>query len=75
MIGIELVRDRATREAFDWTLAVGQRVCRRARELGMITRPLGDVVTFVPPLATEANDLGAMLDILEQAVAEGMEAS
>ena len=32
-------------------------------------------MTFVPPLATEENDLGAMLDILEQAVAEGMEAS
>ena len=57
MVGIELVRDPATKEAFDWTLAVGQRVCRRARELGMITRPLGDVVTFVPPLATEENDL------------------
>ena len=24
MIGIELVRDRTTREAFDWTLAVGR---------------------------------------------------
>ncbi len=73
MIGIELVRDPTTKEAFDWKLAVGQRVCRRARELGMITRPLGDVVTFVPPLATEESDLEAMLDILEQAVAEGTE--
>jgi adenosylmethionine-8-amino-7-oxononanoate aminotransferase len=75
MIGIELVRDRATKEAFDWKLAAGQHVCRRARELGMITRPLGDVVTFVPPLATEESDLEAMLDILGQAVAEGTEAS
>jgi len=73
MVGIELVRDRATKETFDWKLAVGQRVCRRARELGMITRPLGDVVTFVPPLATEDSDLDAMLDILEQAVVEGTE--
>jgi adenosylmethionine-8-amino-7-oxononanoate transaminase len=73
MVGIELVQDRATKEPFDWTLAMGQRVCRRARELGMITRPLGDVVTFVPPLATEESDLDAMLDILVQAVAEGTE--
>ena len=73
MIGIELVRDRSTKEAFDWKLALGQRVCRRARELGMITRPLGDVVTFVPPLATEDRDLDAMLDILVQAVVEGTE--
>jgi adenosylmethionine-8-amino-7-oxononanoate aminotransferase len=75
MVGIELVRDRATKEPFDWTLAIGQRVCRRARELGMITRPLGDVVTFVPPLATEEADLDAMLDILARALAEGTESA
>jgi adenosylmethionine-8-amino-7-oxononanoate transaminase len=73
MVGIELVADRASKEPFDWTLATGASVCRRARELGMITRPLGDVVTFLPPLATEPEDLEAMLAILEQAVAESTE--
>jgi adenosylmethionine---8-amino-7-oxononanoate aminotransferase len=70
MVGVELVADRASKEPFDWTLATGARVCRRARELGMITRPLGDVVTFLPPLASEADDLEAMLAILGQAIAE-----
>jgi adenosylmethionine-8-amino-7-oxononanoate aminotransferase len=70
MIGVELVADRGTREPFDWTLAMGARVCRRARELGMITRPLGDVVTFVPPLAVGRDDLEAMLAILAQAIEE-----
>jgi adenosylmethionine-8-amino-7-oxononanoate transaminase len=73
MVGVELVADRDTKEPFDWTLATGARVCRRARELGMITRPLGDVVTFLPPLATERHDLEAMLGILAQAVAETTE--
>src|SRR5439155_4294532 len=40
MVGIELVADRATKEAFDWRLGTGYSVCRRARELGMVTRPL-----------------------------------
>jgi lysine---8-amino-7-oxononanoate aminotransferase len=70
MVGVELVADRRSKQPYDWTLATGARVCRRARELGMITRPLGDVVTFLPPLATEMDDLEAMLDILGQAVAE-----
>jgi adenosylmethionine---8-amino-7-oxononanoate aminotransferase len=70
MVGIELVADRQTKEPFDWRVATGQRVCARARELGMITRPLGDVVTFLPPLATEADDLEAMLDILREAIAD-----
>ena len=66
MVGIELVADRATKEPFDWTLATGARVCRRARELGLITRPLGDVVTFLPPLAATEDDLEAMTAILAQ---------
>jgi lysine--8-amino-7-oxononanoate aminotransferase len=69
LVGIELVADRATKEPFDWRDATGARVCRQARELGMITRPLGDVVTFVPPLATEETDLRAMVGILEEALA------
>jgi adenosylmethionine-8-amino-7-oxononanoate transaminase len=70
MVGIELVADRATKEPLDWRLATGARVCRRARELGLITRPLGDVVTLMPPLATPEEDLEAMTAILERAIAE-----
>lgn len=70
MVGIELVRDRATKEPFEWSLATGYRVCRRARELGLITRPLGDVVTLLPPLVTPEDDLAAMAAILRRAIEE-----
>ena len=68
MIGIELVEDRETKKPYDWRQATGLRVCGAARELGLLTRPLGDVITFLPPLATEDEDLEIMLDILFQAV-------
>ena len=70
MVGIELVADRQSKEPYEWTLATGARVCRRARELGLITRPLGDVVTFLPPLATSEEDLEAMTAILLRALRE-----
>lgn len=70
MVGIELVADKTSKDPFDWQERMGQRVCRRARELGMITRPLGDVVIFMPPLATEPDDLEAMVSILLRAIAE-----
>lgn len=70
MVGIELVADRATKRPFDPALATGYRVCRRARELGMITRPLGDVVTLLPPLATPEEDLAEMASILHRAIRE-----
>ncbi|MER3410112.1 MAG: adenosylmethionine--8-amino-7-oxononanoate transaminase [Thermoleophilia bacterium] len=75
MVGIELVRDRETKEPFDWRLGMGWRVCRRARELGMITRPLGDVVTFLPALATPERDLEEMVSILRRSIAEVTEAA
>jgi adenosylmethionine-8-amino-7-oxononanoate transaminase len=74
MVGVELVADRKSREPLDWRLATGARVCRRARELGLVTRPLGDVVTLVPPLATPDADLEAMASILVRAVCEVTEA-
>ena len=70
MTGIELVRDRETKQPFAWELAMGARVCRRARGLGLITRPLGDVVTLLPPLASTDADLEAMTSILCEALAE-----
>ncbi|ATY85714.1 adenosylmethionine--8-amino-7-oxononanoate transaminase [Kyrpidia spormannii] len=71
MVGIELVADRATKEPFPARRLMGAAVCRKARDEGMIIRPLGDVVVFMPPLATPEGDLEAMTDILIRAVEEG----
>jgi adenosylmethionine-8-amino-7-oxononanoate aminotransferase len=68
MIGVELVADRESKEPFDWRERMGHRVCQRARELGLLTRPLGDVVVLMPPLAAEHDDLEAMVGILELAI-------
>ncbi len=70
MVGIEVVRDRASKEPFPDGWRVGHRVCRRCRELGMITRPLGDVVVFLPPLASTEAELSDMLAILGRALRE-----
>jgi adenosylmethionine-8-amino-7-oxononanoate aminotransferase len=55
MVGIELVRDGATREPYASALRAGHQVIMEARALGAILRPLGNVVVLMPPLAmTEA---------------------
>ncbi len=68
MVGIELVEDRETKTGYPWERATGARVCRRARDLGMITRPLGDVVVFMPPLITSGEDLAEMAGILHKSI-------
>ncbi|WP_078408495.1 adenosylmethionine--8-amino-7-oxononanoate transaminase [Priestia abyssalis] len=68
MAGIELVKDKETKEPFEWKERVGVLVCRRTRELGMLLRPLGNVVVFMPPLASTIEELDEMLSILRQAI-------
>lgn len=68
MVGIELVRDKVSREPYDWTERVGVRTSLRARELGMLTRPLGNVIVFIPPLVSTEDELDAMTDILADAI-------
>ena len=70
MTGIELVRDRSTREPYAWQEQIGVKVCDRSRELGMIVRPLGHVVIFMPPLASTAAELQEMLSILHRSISE-----
>lgn len=36
----------------------------------MLTRPLGDVIAFLPPLASTADDLSAMVSIMKEAIQE-----
>ncbi|WP_214482273.1 adenosylmethionine--8-amino-7-oxononanoate transaminase [Bacillus sp. SM2101] len=68
MTGIELVKDKQTKEPFQWEKRIGYNVTLKMRELGMITRPLGDVVVFMPPLASTNDDLQAMMSIMKESI-------
>ncbi|GGF92436.1 adenosylmethionine--8-amino-7-oxononanoate transaminase [Paenibacillus abyssi] len=70
MIGIELVTDQADKTPYAWERRIGVHVCRRARELGMLTRPLGNVIVFMPPLVSTDEELSAMVDILSEAICD-----
>lgn len=67
---VELVRNRQTREPFAAGMGVGDRVALRARELGVILRPIGDVLTFSPPLCLKREDADRIVQVVEQAIAE-----
>jgi adenosylmethionine-8-amino-7-oxononanoate transaminase len=73
-VGIELVRDRETKEPYAYEEQIGMRVGARCRELGLLMRPLGSVVLFIPPLVVTEQEACAMLDILRRAIADVTEA-
>lgn len=47
---IEIVKNKDTKEAFDGELRIGYEIYKNALKLGLILRPLGDVLYFNPPL-------------------------
>ena len=67
--GLELVRDKDTREAYDWEERVGMKVCHEARKHGLFLRPLGNVIVVFPPLSITLEELGALLDGIESSIA------
>jgi adenosylmethionine-8-amino-7-oxononanoate aminotransferase len=70
MIGIELVRDKKTKEPFEAKEKIGARVIERARKKGAIIRPLGPVIVLMPPLAMTEAQLNELLDITYQSIKE-----
>jgi len=66
--GVELVADRETKAPFAWSEQVGARVCARARDLGLLIRPLGDVLVIMPPLAISLDQLDEMIDVMIRCV-------
>lgn len=67
MVGIEIVADRATRRRFPYGAQVGFLVARYARQRGMLVRPIGSVLIFMPPLAATEAELNEMTAILQAA--------
>jgi adenosylmethionine-8-amino-7-oxononanoate aminotransferase len=68
MVGIELVRDRATRAEYPYEVRAGHRACLEARALGAILRPLGNVVVLMPPLAMTEVQLAELGRIAREAI-------
>jgi adenosylmethionine-8-amino-7-oxononanoate aminotransferase len=64
ILAIELVADRTTRAPLLAANRTGHKVCQVAREFGLLTRPIGDVLVLMPPYCTTDNELEKMVDAL-----------
>ena len=70
MIGIELVRDRRTKEPYDYGERIGHRVCLALRRRGILLRPLGPVVVMMPPLSLTEAEAIRLGDAVREAIRE-----
>jgi adenosylmethionine-8-amino-7-oxononanoate aminotransferase len=66
--GVELVRDKPSKEAYRREERIGWRVCRSALAEGVFLRPLGNVVVIMPPLAISHRELDRICAALERGI-------
>lgn len=74
--GIELVRDRATKEPFPLSEGIARRIWKRAFELGLVIYystgcadgKNGDVIMLGPPLIINEEQIGEMVGLLREAI-------
>jgi adenosylmethionine-8-amino-7-oxononanoate aminotransferase len=69
--GVELVRDRATKESFEASVGVARRVAVAALEHGVIVRALGgDVLAMSPPFVISEDQIDRIVAVLDKAIAQ-----
>lgn len=69
-IGIELVKDKASKEKFPPEERVGIRIRDRAFELGLMIRERYDTLGLAPPLILTKEEADRILEILDRAISD-----
>lgn len=64
----ELVADKSSGHAFASAERRGRRFYRHALERGVLLRPLGDTVYFLPPYCLNESDIDLMVDVAAESI-------
>ncbi|MBF0458457.1 MAG: adenosylmethionine--8-amino-7-oxononanoate transaminase [Nitrospirae bacterium] len=75
MAGVELVKNKETREAYPIEDKTGWKVALDVRKKGVFLRPLGDCIVIMPPLTISEENLTAMLTRIEESICSVTEKS
>jgi adenosylmethionine-8-amino-7-oxononanoate aminotransferase len=68
MVGIELVKDKDSKQPYPFEQRTGAKVCYEIRKHGIILRPLDDVVVLMPPLSITKQEIAHLLNALEKSI-------
>jgi adenosylmethionine-8-amino-7-oxononanoate aminotransferase len=69
IVAVEFVKDKHSREPYPWTERRGQRIYRHSLAKGVLLRPIGNVVYFMPPYIVDEGEM----DLMVQVAADGIE--
>ncbi len=68
ILAIEMVQNKASRIAYPWQERRGLRACQHALTQGMLLRPLGDVIYFMPPYVITPDEIQLLAEAAWQGI-------
>lgn len=68
IVAIELVRNKATREPYPWQQRRGLTIYQHALKRGVLLRPVGNVVYFMPPYVITPEEIDLMVDVAREGI-------
>ena len=68
ILAIEMVKNKARREPYPWQERRGLRVYRHALERGLLLRPIGSVIYFMPPYVITPEEIELMVTVAREGV-------
>jgi adenosylmethionine---8-amino-7-oxononanoate aminotransferase len=68
IVAVELVKNKHSREPYPWQERRGLRVYQYALSKGVLLRPLGNVIYFMPPYVINESELKLMFDVAWQGI-------
>jgi adenosylmethionine---8-amino-7-oxononanoate aminotransferase len=68
IVAVEMARDRQSREPYPWQERRGLSVYRHALGRGVLLRPIGNVVYFMPPYVITPGEIDLMVDVAREGI-------
>ncbi len=65
---IEVVKNRETKERFPWEKRTGFQIYKEAVSRGVILRPLGDTIYFMPPYIINEKEIDFMIEVAYKSI-------
>ena len=63
IVAAELVADKAARKPYPWQERRGLSIYRHALARGVLLRPIGNVVYFMPPYVVTPGEIDLMVEV------------
>jgi len=67
---IEIVKNKSTKEAYPWHMRIGYEIYKIALENGLLLRPIGNVLYFIPPYIISDEEIEFMVNTCFKSIEE-----